>query len=595
MLNIKELEEKIKILDLDINKQKKKSNLLSILRLILSIVIIAIIIKSFSNGISFLEGIPIVLGIALFIVLVVFHTKVKKQEKYLSIKIKIINEYIDRLNYNWRDFKDIGEEAIDYNHCYTGDLDIFGKGSLFQLINATKTFVGRQRLIKTLSGDFNIKKLKEKQEAVKELSNNIDFCIEVQTKGEVNLDKNKDPKDLIDYGKNLELSYNKAFKWIIYPMPVILIISSFLAYITLSKVFLNIAAISLVINILLNAYFIVKGYSGFSKVTPYKKNLKAYLNIIDLIESNDFKSKYIKDIKFVLEDDIKASKVMKKLESIVDAINLRYNVVAYFILNLVFLWDYQCMFTLEDFKSKYGDKIEKYIYAVGDLEEIISLSVIDNINEITTYPNVKESGVYVKGEDIGHPLIKQDVRVNNDIDINEKNLVITGSNMSGKTTFLRTIGINLILAYSGAPCVAKSFSSSYMKVLTSMRIIDNLEMGISTFYAELIRIKNIIEYSKKNKPMIFLIDEIFRGTNSKDRIVGAKNVLKSLSKNHIIGGISTHDFEICDIKDEKIENYHFEEYYNSGKILFDYKIKNGISTTKNAKYLMRMVGIDIDE
>ena len=595
MLNIKDLEIKVKSISLDISEQKKKANIVSTLRLILSIAIIAIIIKSFSNGISFLESIPIVFGIALFIVLVVFHSKIRKKERYLNTKKKIINEYIDRLNYNWREFEDIGEEAIDYNHCYTGDLDIFGKGSLFQLINATKTFVGRQRLIKTLSGDFNIKKLKEKQEAVKEVSDNIDFCIEVQTKGEVNLDKNKDPKDLIDYGKKLELSYNKAFKWIIYPMPVILIISSVLAYFTLSKVFLNIAAVSLIINILLNAYFIVKGYSGFSKVTPYKKNLKAYLSIIDLVEGNDFNSNYIKDIKFILEDDIKASKVMKKLESIVDAINLRYNIVAYFVLNLVFLWDYQCMFTLEDFKSKYGDKIEKYIYAVGDIEEIISLSVIDNINKTTTYANIEENGVYVKGEEIGHPLIKEEVRVNNDIEINRKNLVITGSNMSGKTTFLRTIGINLILAYSGAPCVAKNFSASYMKVLTSMRIIDNLEMGISTFYAELIRIKNIIEYSKENKPMIFLIDEIFRGTNSKDRIVGAKNVLKNLSKDHIIGGISTHDFEICDIKNEKIENYHFEEYYNSGKILFDYKIKRGISTTKNAKYLMKMVGIDIDE
>ena len=353
MLNIKDLEIKVKSIGLDINEQKKKANIVSTLRLVLSIAIIAIIIKSFSNGISFLEGIPIVLGIALFIVLVIFHSKIRKKARYLNTKVKIINEYIDRLNYNWREFGDIGEEAIDYNHCYTGDLDIFGKGSLFQLINATKTFVGRQRLIKTLSGDFNIKKLKEKQEAVKEVSDNIDFCIEVQTKGEVNLDKNKDPKDLIDYGKKLELSYNKAFKWIIYPMPVILIISSVLAYFTLSKVFLNIAAVSLIINILLNAYFIVKGYSGFSKVKPYKKNLKAYLSIIDLIEGNNFNSKYIKDIKFILEDGIKASKVMKKLETIVDAVDLRYNIVAYFVLNVVFLWDYQCMFTLEDFKSKY--------------------------------------------------------------------------------------------------------------------------------------------------------------------------------------------------------------------------------------------------
>lgn len=597
MISVNDLNSQIKEIKSQLEEKKKTSNKISTIRLIISLIIIIYAIKSLSGGINFIEGTIIVFGIAIFIVFVVYHTKIKSYEKYLESKITIIENYIFRIDGNWVEFNDIGEEALDSNHVYTNDLDIFGKGSLFQLINTTKTFLGREILINTLSGNNKEKNIEKKQEAVKEISDNLEFSIEMQTLGKINIDASKSPKELIEYAESKEsINNNKIFKWIVYALPVILVVSSFLAYITLSLVFLNIALAAVVISIVLNGYFMIKGYVGFSKVNPFKKNIKAYLHIIKTIEKSDFKSEYLKNIENELKEDIEASKVIKKLESIVDAINLRYNPIAYFILNLIFLWDYQCMFALEDFKAKYGKNIGKYLNAVGEMEEIISLSVVSQVNESTCYPLIdNKKKVFVNAVSLGHPLIKGDVRITNDIGIDNQILVITGSNMSGKTTFLRTVGINLVLAYSGAAVLAEKFSCCNMRILTSMRIVDNLEMGISTFYAELLRIKNIIEASKSMEPMIFLIDEIFRGTNSQDRIVGAINVLKSLSKQGVIGCISTHDFELCSIDDKKIENYHFEEYYENGKILFDYKIKLGRSTTKNAKYLMKMVGINIEE
>lgn len=182
--------------------------------------------------------------------------------------------------------------------------------------------------------------------------------------------------------------------------------------------------------------------------------------------------------------------------------------------------------------------------------------------------------------------------------MNYETAVITGSNMSGKTTLLRTIGINLVLAYAGSPVCAKEFNCSIMDIFTSMRVKDDISTGVSTFYAELIRIKMIIEHVKKQSPMIFLIDEIFRGTNSNDRISGAKNIISNLYKEWIIGLISTHDFELCEMENEKhinVKNYHFSEYYENNKIIFDYKLKQGRCNTTNAKYLMRLVGVDISD
>lgn len=597
MINKIDLEEKSKNITIELNKEKKKSSNISLVRLILSLAVIIFAVRSISGGVNAIETLIILLGVGLFVLLVNIHVKVRDREKYLATKLKVLEEYNLRLEDKWTEFKDTGEEEVDLEHLYTGNLDIFGKGSLFQLINCTKTFLGRKFLVNTLKGLRKTKDISEKQLGVKEIGEDLEFCAEVQTLGEINIDKNNDPKELIDYAKSgSSFKYNKILKYIVYAFPVILILSAFLAYITSINGFLIVFLTVFVLNILLNGYFLIKGYDGFSKVAPFRKNIKAYLSIIKLIENKDFESEYLNNIQKRVMKDIHASKVIKKLEGIVDSIDLRYNLIAGMVLNIIFLWDYQCMFSLEDFKKEYGKSIEAYLNSIGEIEEVISLSIVSQVNEVSVFPSIKNGDkVFIKGNHIGHPLINKNSRINNSIEINEEILVITGSNMSGKTTFLRTIGINLVLAYSGGAVLAKEFSTSNMEILTSMRIADNLEMGISTFYAELIRIKSIIEASKSNKPMIFLIDEIFRGTNSQDRIVGAINVIKSLSKKGIIGCISTHDFELCDIEDSRIKNYHFEEYYENGQILFDYKIKPGISTTKNAKYLMKMVGIDIKE
>ena len=194
-----------------------------------------------------------------------------------------------------------------------------------------------------------------------------------------------------------------------------------------------------------------------------------------------------------------------------------------------------------------------------------------------------------------HPLIEPSVVVANDADFQGGTTIITGSNMSGKTTFLRTLGVNLVLAYAGAPVCADTFKADYMKIFTSMRVTDDVSNGISTFYAEILRIKSMVEYRKCNKPMLCLIDEIFKGTNSADRIVGARKVISKLSAASSMTMVSTHDFELCDIENydgSHAANYHFEEYYEGDQLKFDYRKKDGRCTTTNAMAILHMAGLD---
>ena len=197
----------------------------------------------------------------------------------------------------------------------------------------------------------------------------------------------------------------------------------------------------------------------------------------------------------------------------------------------------------------------------------------------------------LKFTELRHPLIPEGECVPNSFNLEENMNIITGSNMSGKTSFLRTIGINLILMNAGTFVNGLSFQSTYLKIFTSMRITDDLNKGISTFYAELLNIKKAIDYAKENKPMIVLIDEIFKGTNSNDRIKGAISLIERLNNDKIILFISTHDFELCNIETLKLKNYHFTEHYFNNQIHFDYKLREGKCKTTNAQYLMKLVGI----
>ncbi len=582
----------------NIKKYSNISSLISTARFIifLAIIFIAYLIIKIDYKTIYVV-IDFILSV-LFICLIVYHNVIKDKLNFSKEIININNKYLDRIDGNWIDFNDIGEEFINKEHKYSFDLDIVGKKSLFQFINIANTWNGRRTLAKTLlEAQYDKDEIYLRQEAIKELGSKLDFCQELEYLGGKHKEELKNPEELIEYAEHNErLIKSQKIRGLIHCLPIVVIpLSVAIIVFEIKKIYTLIPLL-----ILVQCLLLMIGFSRINNILKpvgtFKYNLETYVDILKLLEKEKFESKKLNDIKEILFNE-KYSSILaiKELDKITEKINLRYNnALIYIVFNILFLWDYECTFLLENWKNKYGLEVKTWIEAIGESESLASLSVLMQIEEGISFPTIDNSKLRVSAEGMGHPLINNNERILNNIELNNSIFIITGSNMSGKTTFLRTTGINLVLAYSGGPVYANKMSCPVLDIFTSMRVTDDLKNGISTFYAELLRIKEIINGAKENKNMIFFIDEIFRGTNSADRILGARNVIANLNKLGVIGIITTHDLELCALdKHSRIKNYNFSEQYKDNKIHFDYKIRLGKSTSTNAKYLMKLVGIEI--
>ena len=431
---------------------------------------------------------------------------------------------------------------------------------------------------------------------MKEFSNEIEtlsYLIKQNKKKNIN----KEIKKFIEVCEEKTQSQSKIKKILMIVLPAIFIALAVLSLIGINPIYENLLKSVLVINLILAFANMAKSTAILSPIGDFYKNIKVYDNLFKEIEKTSFESKYLNELKETLNKDGGSINAVKSLKKIGSYIELRQNFLGNIILNGIFLWDFNCIDMFDKWKKSYGKNMRSYLEVVGEFEALISLASITYIRDDYTFANINEcknEKPNIDFKNLKHPLIKIEDAVGNSIDLKGQTCVITGSNMSGKTTFLRSIGINLVLAYAGGPVLASSFDTSIMKILTSIRVEDNVNKGISTFYAELLRIKEMTEYNKHKRPMICLIDEIFKGTNSADRIICATESIKKLSQPWSITLVSTHDFELCNLESDKsinAVNYHFAEYYQNNEIKFDYNIQEGRCVTTNAKVLLKMVGI----
>lgn len=543
----------------------------------------------------------LVLFTALFIYLVVRHERLKNHMIYTTLLRDINTSSLKRLQGEWDTFTDDGGDFKDSNHSYSEDLDIFGKKSLFQWINAANTFIGRHKLSELLLGIIgNSDDIRERQEAVDELATMLSWRQRFLAEGMLAKGKMRDPGELIRWARESSEFFRKF--WVISIIRVCPIITVILVItgLIMDKTPWYLPVAALVVQFALLSYKKKERYRMFSMAENYAADLKVYYKMIKLFETRKFKSLHIKSMKDTIKDKkgLEVFKQVDKLSAIIDSISNRRNLF-YVFFNILALWDLQNMIALERWKQNSGHVLKKWFDALGKIEALASLAVIRFENPDWIMPVIcDENEPVFATKRIGHPLLTGE-RTYNDFTIDKKVkvLLITGSNMSGKSTLLRTAGINLVLAYAGAPVCASWFQASLMEINTCMRVSDNLGENISSFYAELLRIKKIVTEAESGKKVFFLLDEIFKGTNSLDRHTGARVLINKLSFTHSIGLVSTHDLELCELEREndRIANYHFQEYYKDGKIYFDYKLRPGPSTTRNALYLMQLAGINVDE
>lgn len=582
-------------------KYNKSINLISNLRLLVFIAGIALSVFLLIIKFYFILAALFIVFVVSFGYLLYAHDNMFKARMYTTLLVKINEDSLKRLNGEWNTFPDDGKEFLDTDHEYAYDLDIFGNRSVFQWINSANTYLGRRALRDLLSGcRKDEESIKARQEAVSELAGKLGWRQRFLCEGLVVSEGMKNPQKLISWSTEQHELYRKPWLGIVVKVLPIMTLLSLLLSLWIEVIPYYVPALFILLQYSILRYKRGERRDIFNTADKFNKDISIYYKMLRHFEGKKFKSVLINKISGEMAGNsrIPAYEQVRRLSKIVDSISNRHAPL-YFVFNILTLWDYHNVVALEKWKQESGGQLQVWLEGLAEIEALSSLSIIKHDNPDWTTPEISDDQEsHFEAMQMGHPLITSN-RVCNHLSFKKptKVLLITGSNMSGKSTLLRTAGINLVLGYAGAPVCAKAFSASVMDIHSCMRVSDDLGRSISSFYAELLRIKDILKEAKEGRKVFFLLDEIFKGTNSRDRHTGARVLIEELSKTKAIGMVSTHDFELCDLEttNSKVKNYHFEEYYRDNKIFFDYKLRNGVSNTRNAIYLMKMAGIDIDE
>lgn len=529
-----------------------------------------------------------------FVILVIKHSELKRKLRRLHALISIAEKLIRRIDGTWT--KEQASSICEDDDTLSYDLDLFGSASLYEYINMCATPFGKKRLQALLHGeDDDLASVVKRQKAIQELLGQEDFLWQYESGSVLFQEDCMKVNDdnfmlLLEYGTTKQETFPKVILYFSLTMSFVTLLTLLLG--VLSILPYGYCAVLMLLNMIVS--LLISGRSGgaLSFTKNLERILKDYQVMFLSIKYCEFHDETLCSYSDVMKQGLVG---IQKLNRVMDLIAVRHNILAYFILAALVQIDIPCVIALEAWKRKFGTHMEEWLYAAGEMEALVSLSVIAQVKETVCFPVLLENAnPILEVSDVCHPLIKESEAVANSVSLTNGSMIITGSNMSGKTTFLRTLGITMMLTRAGAPVCASKMSTTLMGVYTSMRVKDDVKEGISTFYAELLRIRNMMDATKNKKQMLVLIDEIFKGTNSADRILCAKTAITKLHLPWVMTLVSTHDFELCALSEDeqvKAHNYHFSEYYVGDEIKFDYTLKDGRCKSTNAKELMRLAGI----
>lgn len=534
------------------------------------------------------------------------HKKVEQFIEKLGFLKQIKKEQIARLELNWDGipFRNINRDKY-LNHPYSQDLNIIGKRSLFQLMD-TSIYEGSSNVLSglLLNQSREVEPIKKRQQLIQELAPLQLFRDKLRV--EALFTKSKTGR--------YEWSMEQMLDWLRLPkktgfiLPLVIMV-----ILSVSNVTLGILAIigklsSVYVVISFVSYLTALKFTGdkvkglFDAAFQMEKLLGSFSNILSHVER--FKASDDKEItqflKVYQKEDEKPSVILKKVRRFAIAASVQKNQVLGPLMNLVIPWDLYFSMRLENLKEELEPKITKWLDKFYELEALNSMANFAFLNDGYSFPTFdKDTEALFKAEELGHPLIPEDQKVANDFEVypGKDLFLITGSNMAGKSTFLRTVGINLVLAYSGAPANARSLNTGLYRIFTSINVNDSLGDGLSHFYAEVKRLRELLDELNKDEdqPLFFFVDEIYKGTNNKERYAGSAAFLREVAGKNGIGMVSTHDLELADLESEieALSNWHFVESIEGGKMSFEYKLKSGPCPSTNALEIMRIEGLPV--
>jgi len=574
-------------LETELKETKNKLANLSILRLIVFVLT--------SAGIYFLfdtlriVGVIGAVGVIVFGILLIKYLDAKESKILLITKIKI-NETEIRVLEGDFSFLKTGEEFIDPTHVYSNDIDLFGRGSFFQYINRTSTKQGAKELAKTIT-ENHILSIDKKQEVLKELSQKVAWRQHFSALASL-VTTRYSTKEILDFIQN----YSAVFSTIVSKLPTVFSLVSIvlIALVSFAIIPFSILILWVFIGLGITALFFKKTQEIYVRADKAKATFKQYYLLLQEIENRKFSSAKLQEKQQIIQSEkLQASVIFKQFSKILDAFDQRNNLLIAFVGNAFFLWDLRNAVKVEIWITNYKHTVKKWFEVIAFFDAQNSLANFQYNHPEYTFPKVQKQDAIIKAVGLGHPLLNSEKRIDNNFNIYDQEFfIVTGANMAGKSTFLRTVSLSIVMANVGLPVCAKSYIYSPVKLITSMRTSDSLADDESYFYSELKRLKFIVDTIDKDDYFIIL-DEILKGTNSKDKAIGSKKFIEKLVSSKSTGIIATHDVSLCELATDfsEIKNYYFDAEISNDELYFDYLFKKGVCKNMNASFLLKKMEI----
>lgn len=554
---------------------------------------------------GWLSGWWLLAPILVFLALVQRHDRIIHARDAAARAVTFYEHGLARIDDTWIGTGDPGDEFRDDEHPYANDLDLFGTGSLFELLSLARTRRGRETLAQWLKVASPPQDLPVRQDAVRELASELDLREQVALAG-TGSRAAVESSALVEWATRPPRLQPPMLRWGMAVLTALtLATGTWWAVGGPSAPLLAILAAQTAAALALRS----RVEAVLHGADAPARELQVLLQVVDCIEAHQFRSARLSALASSFSTEgVRASTAIRRLKRLVEMHDWEHN-LAFTLVAAFLLWGTHIAWAIESWRRRYGGRIATWVSAAGELEAFLSLSAYsyehpeDPFPEIATEPDVAHAGrprATFDGIALGHPLLPGARMVRNDLHLSRDTrlIVVSGSNMSGKSTLLRTVGINAVLGLAGAPVRAASLRLSPLALGATLRIQDSLQEGRSRFYAEITRIRTLAEAANGPLPLLFLLDELFHGTNSHDRLVGARGVLQSLLDRGAIGLVTTHDLALTAIAREltpMVVNAHFEDWFEGGDIRFDYRVKPGPVTRSNALALMRAVGLEVPD
>ncbi len=534
--------------------------------------------------------VPIVAIVALAVV----HERTLRKRTLASRVMSFYEYLLDRVRERWAGRGETGDRFLDPQHPYAKDLDLFGQGSLFEYLSTARTRAGEETLARWLLSPSEPDELRIRHEAVEELSPEIDLREQLAALGE-DIRVGVNPEALAAWGDEPPRLVSRG-RWAGAGILTALGIGTLALWIG-SGVASPFVAVFLAARVF--TFRLRRDLEHMiAAVARPGHDLRLLSQVLVLLERRRFRSRRLAELQSgLITEGHPPSRRIARLYRLLELLDSRENLLLR-VIDPIALWTVHVAFAVEVWRKKSGPHLKEWLAVVGEMEALLSLAGYRYEHPADPFPEFTGESPCFDGEQLGHPLIPEARSVRNDLRLDGqlRVLVISGSNMSGKSTLLRTVGANAVLAMAGAPVRARRLRLSRLSVGASIRTLDSLQSGTSRFYAEITRLRQLVELTGGNRPLLFLLDELLHGTNSHDRSIGAQGVVRALVARGAIGLLTTHDLALAGIADGLAAlgaNAHFQDQIKEGRMLFDYRLRPGVVEHSNALELMRSVGLDV--